>query len=57
MCARVYVLFVCTRIYIYIYIYNIETVGKDVNATEINKCMAISVSNIRSIAMLLPRGG
>ena len=50
LCVHVY-------IYIYIYIYNIETVGKDVNATEINKCMAISVSNIRSIAMLLPHGG
>ena len=52
LCVHVYI-----YIYIYIYIYNIETVGKDVNATEINKCMAISVSNIRSIAMLLPRGG
>ena len=49
-------LFVCIRIYIYIYIY-IETVGKDVNATEIDKCMAICVSNIRSIATLLHRGG
>ena len=50
-CMCVY--FVC----VYAYIICIESVGKDINATEIDKCMAICVNNIRLIATLLPRGG
>ena len=32
----------CVCVYIYKYIIYIEAVGKDVNATEIDKCLAIS---------------
>ena len=38
-------------------IYRYVTYLEDVDTPEIDKCMAICVSNIQSIATLLPRGG